>query len=349
MDNVDLTRPLRQILANHGISLLEDPGRLEGLMRDAFGGNRREVGLLVSALRAGIPQKLMSSSAGSLTLAQLQDKLVADVGLSATSAEWAVQTWAQALDIGVQNVPAPAPPQARDPVQPTQPASTIVQPISSPRLGSAGSTWGLWVISASVLILAGAIWFGGRHQGSGQGDRPSDSPSPASSSFPSPSVTISPELSPTSSPSSSPSPATSTPGLPQQSPVEQPALTSEDVRSLLEAWLATQDTRDFTGYSALYDESFTGVKRTTSGRIERFNSREAWLRDRRPMLLRAHNLQIQASDVKIALRRDSAQIAFHQIYTSDAYSDEGDKILRVARRSDRLLITYEELLWSKKL
>lgn len=97
---------LTQILAAHGRALCEDPRRVEALLRDLCGEWRKEVFVLVSALRERVVVDLSAWPAGvpqELLLARLSARLTDDLGLSPDVARWAVETWAAAL----AEVPSP--------------------------------------------------------------------------------------------------------------------------------------------------------------------------------------------------------------------------------------------------
>lgn len=97
---------LGQLLAAHGRALCEDPRRLEALLRDLCGECRKEVFVLVSALRERVVVDLSAWPAGvpqALLLARLSVRLADDLGFSPEVARWAVETWAAAL----AEVPSP--------------------------------------------------------------------------------------------------------------------------------------------------------------------------------------------------------------------------------------------------
>ncbi|MDQ3701851.1 MAG: right-handed parallel beta-helix repeat-containing protein, partial [Chloroflexota bacterium] len=91
---------LSQLLAAHGRALCEDPRRVEALLRDLCGECRKEVFVLVSALRERVVVDLLAWPAGvpqELLLARLSARLADDLGFSPEVARWAVETWAAAL------------------------------------------------------------------------------------------------------------------------------------------------------------------------------------------------------------------------------------------------------------
>ena len=75
---------------------------MEALLRDLAGGHRREIAVLVGAVREGVPSELLAAKNSALP-AVLGDRLVRmlqdNLGLADEVARWAVSTWASALDV----------------------------------------------------------------------------------------------------------------------------------------------------------------------------------------------------------------------------------------------------------
>lgn len=100
MTNDSFGADLRRLLAEYGHDLPADSRRLQGLLRDLFPGQRREVNLLLTAARNGIPQRLADPPQGlppEVLQAQLTNQLEADEGTAPEAARWAVETWAVAV------------------------------------------------------------------------------------------------------------------------------------------------------------------------------------------------------------------------------------------------------------
>jgi hypothetical protein len=101
----DLPRTiLKDLVRRYGDSLAHDPFRCEALLRDTCGTCNREIFVLVSAVRQHVPLDLLAprhnlplSLMKGFMIKRLQDEL----GLSDESARWAVETWAEALDLPV--------------------------------------------------------------------------------------------------------------------------------------------------------------------------------------------------------------------------------------------------------
>lgn len=107
---------LREIVARHGHSVVQDARRCEGLLRDYSAQYRREVSVLMSALEEHVPQDLLAAPDGvprRVLLARLARRLADYRALSEPAAAWSVNTWAVALGIisedelkNVEDVPA---------------------------------------------------------------------------------------------------------------------------------------------------------------------------------------------------------------------------------------------------
>jgi len=93
---------LRNLVRQYGISLATDPLRTEGLLRDSCGTYHREIFVLVNAVRQKVPADLLVPR-HSLPLCLLQDflarRLRDELSLSAEASQWAVESWAYALDL----------------------------------------------------------------------------------------------------------------------------------------------------------------------------------------------------------------------------------------------------------
>lgn len=93
---------LREIVARHGRSIVEDARRCEGLLRDYSGQHRREVSVLVSALEEHVPHDLLAPAAGTpraVMLKRLARRLSDNQAISEPAAAWSVNTWAFALGL----------------------------------------------------------------------------------------------------------------------------------------------------------------------------------------------------------------------------------------------------------
>ena len=91
-------RTLRQLLADFGPALLDEPARVDALLSDLCRSQNRERFLLVHALRQHIPSKLQLvlqniADPGRQFSQQLQERY----GFSSEAADWAIDSWLFAL------------------------------------------------------------------------------------------------------------------------------------------------------------------------------------------------------------------------------------------------------------
>src|SRR5664279_3567939 len=90
---------LGRILQRHGMAVLEDRRRTLGLLRDHAPSETRAVRLLMSAYDMDVPKHLAAESGApsQFKIEQEVNSLVADTGLQADLARWAVNVWSAAL------------------------------------------------------------------------------------------------------------------------------------------------------------------------------------------------------------------------------------------------------------
>ncbi len=95
-------RKLFEIVAKHGASVIENPRRCEGLLRDYCGRFRREVSVLTMAVEERVPLDLLAAAKNTprqVLLGRLSQRLCDNLALSETAARWAVNSWAFAFGI----------------------------------------------------------------------------------------------------------------------------------------------------------------------------------------------------------------------------------------------------------
>ena len=102
---------LQHIILHYGRSICDDPKRCEALLRDLCPDNRREINLLMGALREGVASDLLSAGQGVLpvetVMLRLSQGLHDDLGFAEQLALWAVESWAMALGIPFAAVATP--------------------------------------------------------------------------------------------------------------------------------------------------------------------------------------------------------------------------------------------------
>lgn len=117
----DLPRQkLRELILYYGRSLCEDPRRCEALLKDQCGEHKREIAVLMAALKDQIPRELLHSCGAtppSLIQGRLVRQLYDNLGIAEVFAAWAVESWMLALGLPVaQAASTVAPPQPSAPV-----------------------------------------------------------------------------------------------------------------------------------------------------------------------------------------------------------------------------------------
>lgn len=93
---------LRDLVARYGPGICSDAKRCEGLLRDLCGEHRREINLLISALKERAPLDLLAaqnSTPRRLLLTRLAKRLEDQLSVTEGAARWAVDSWALALGV----------------------------------------------------------------------------------------------------------------------------------------------------------------------------------------------------------------------------------------------------------
>jgi outer membrane protein assembly factor BamB len=103
MNNVPRQK-LREIVAQYGRSICDNPQQCKGLLLDQCGEYKREVNILIAALEEHVVDDLMHISAGvptELVLTRLSERLYDNRGMEKEAARWGVESWALALGMSV--------------------------------------------------------------------------------------------------------------------------------------------------------------------------------------------------------------------------------------------------------
>ena len=93
---------LREIIQKHGRTIIENPRRLENLLRDYCGEFRREISVLTMALEEHAAADLLAAPASlprQVLLSRLARRLSDNLALSETAARWSIEAWAWALGV----------------------------------------------------------------------------------------------------------------------------------------------------------------------------------------------------------------------------------------------------------
>jgi hypothetical protein len=114
-------------------------------------------------------------------------------------------------------------------------------------------------------------------------------------------------------------------------------------RAFVARWAELQNAHDFPGYSALYAERFTGLKRVGSY-SKRFDRRD-WLKDRKPML--REGVSVRVSELQVALAPGVTRVVFTQDFSAPGFQDTGKKQLFLTARGADIVVSREEMLLSQ--
>jgi uncharacterized RDD family membrane protein YckC len=93
---------LCEIITKYGNTLCNEPQRCEAFLRDFCGEYRREIFILITALKEGITAELLCSQNSvphAVLVARLTSRFQHDSGITEEAAFWAVESWALALGI----------------------------------------------------------------------------------------------------------------------------------------------------------------------------------------------------------------------------------------------------------
>ena len=98
--NNEARKQLIEIVKKYGIKILDEPRKVEGLLRDFCGDCKREIFSIVSALKEGASTELINSSKSGtqkLVIGRLSRRLQDNYGISEELTIWAVESIAIAL------------------------------------------------------------------------------------------------------------------------------------------------------------------------------------------------------------------------------------------------------------
>ncbi|MDD1607710.1 MAG: formylglycine-generating enzyme family protein [Methylococcaceae bacterium] len=129
---------LRTMLIQYGQSVCQDAKRCEALLRDFCPEHKRELNLLIAALKEGIPQQLLIPSSHisiEFTIKRLAQTLHDNLGIAESFAFWAVESWALSLNVLTQPIA-----QTQQPQLPT-PKQTPTPQIIKPQTASLSAQW----------------------------------------------------------------------------------------------------------------------------------------------------------------------------------------------------------------
>lgn len=156
MDNFPRQK-LCEIITQYGKTIYEDRQRLENLLCDMCGEYRREINVLISALKERVPEDLLSAPEGvplSVLLVQLSRRLQDNLGVTDEAARWAVESWAVCLGFAVPSFPAKTtPPIATFTITlPTTNFTAQLSKITRPYIDQIRLAWALMVDARMPIV-----------------------------------------------------------------------------------------------------------------------------------------------------------------------------------------------------
>ncbi|OSO93924.1 hypothetical protein B7O87_05070 [Cylindrospermopsis raciborskii CENA303] len=132
----DLPRQkLKEIIMQHGRTLCDDPKRCEAFLRDYCGEYRREIFILISALKQDVAKDLLNSGniPVEFLISKLINKMQSELGLTEEAARYAVESWAVVLDkMPLQQIQQPVIQQTNNINKPSQPIVPQQTTVKSP-------------------------------------------------------------------------------------------------------------------------------------------------------------------------------------------------------------------------
>jgi hypothetical protein len=156
---------LCRLSETYGRALCREPQRMEAMLRDLCPEHKREVFLLISALKEQIVPDLMSVQVGTVggvpeevIVSRSRRKLAENLGFTEESSAWAVDSWLQASRILAASPDIPLPVYGQAPFEDSS-ISTVRQP---------GLDW-IWlalcfaVVMTSTLAICIVAWFALHH------------------------------------------------------------------------------------------------------------------------------------------------------------------------------------------
>jgi hypothetical protein len=156
-----------ELIGNHP-RIAEDSKLCESLLKDVCGDHRKEINLLVSAVKEQIPQTLSQSQGAfpELVLSNLVMRMHDSLGLEESSAQWAVASWAIALGVVSPDYKFPhhKTPEPNPVLKEESPSELPTNPATSkvPSPSKSSRKWllisgGLATVAVAVITVTGII------------------------------------------------------------------------------------------------------------------------------------------------------------------------------------------------
>jgi len=125
---------LQYVIAQYGRAICDEPKRCEALLRDFCPEYKREVNVLISALKERVAAELMTASDAlpkEFLIERLTKRLYDNLGIAEEFARWAVESWAIALVTSVLKIKVPPEPVVTQP-QITSPVIPVPKTPANP-------------------------------------------------------------------------------------------------------------------------------------------------------------------------------------------------------------------------
>ena len=120
---------LRELILEYGRSLCDDPRRCEALLKDYCGAHKREIFVLVNALKNGIASDLIKMQSNevpeTIIWSRTTQRLENELAMNSEAAQWAVESWAIALGVIAKPPTVAKPVPKADSTPLTQPPDTL--------------------------------------------------------------------------------------------------------------------------------------------------------------------------------------------------------------------------------
>ena len=104
--NVTVKQKLKDIINIYGVSICDEPKRVESLLKDYCYENKKEVFLIIAALNENVVvevQDIKHTTAKLSIVNRVTERLCDNLGITQDNAKWAVESWIYALDLNRDN------------------------------------------------------------------------------------------------------------------------------------------------------------------------------------------------------------------------------------------------------
>ena len=153
--------------------------------------------------------------------------------------------------------------------------------------------------------------------------RPAPAPAPAAAPAPTPAPAAT-----AAAPAATPAPAPAAPDAAKQ----EAAKDAKEVTAAVQAWAAAWAAKDIKAYLAAYGKDFDPPGRMT---------RTAWEKEREARIVGKSKINVQVSDLNVAVNGNKATARFRQAYSADSLNVSSRKTLDLVESNGRWLIVRE--------